>query len=245
MIRDFLSGITYLFQGFQLIRQPALRRFVLFPVLINTIVFSLAITVGVYQFDIFLDWVLPQGNSWWIETTRTMIWIFFTLLVLFILYFTFTILANLIASPFNGLLSEKVEEFLAGRPLKNSGSVKSVIASVLPSLMSEFKKIAYFMLLGGTTFLILLIPGLNALAPILWLFFTSWMMSLEYIAYPMENHNMFFAATRTRLKSMRALSLGFGMAVMFCSMVPLINFVIMPAAVCGATALWLERYRLN
>ncbi|KPK34486.1 MAG: hypothetical protein AMK70_07355 [Nitrospira bacterium SG8_35_1] len=245
MIRDFLSGITYLFQGFQLIRQPALRRFVLFPVLINTIVFSLAITVGVYQFDIFLDWVLPQGNSWWIETTRTVIWIFFTLLVLFILYFTFTILANLIASPFNGLLSEKVEEFLAGRPLKNSGSVKSVIASVLPSFMSEFKKIAYFMLLGGTTFLILLIPGLNALAPILWLFFTSWMMSLEYIAYPMENHNMFFATTRTRLKSMRALSLGFGMAVMFCSMVPLINFVIMPAAVCGATALWLERCRLN
>jgi CysZ protein len=44
---------------------------------------------------------------------------------------------------------------------------------------------------------------------------------------------------------MRALSLGFGMAVMFSSMVPLINFVIMPAAVCGATALWLERCRLN
>jgi CysZ protein len=89
----------------------------------------------------------------------------------------------------------------------------------------------------------LLIPGLNVLAPIIWLLFTSWMMSLEYIAYPMENHNVFFAMTRKRLKSKRSLSLGFGLAVMFCSMVPLINFLIMPAAVSGATALWLERFR--
>ena len=125
MLRDFLSGINYLLQGFRLIRQPALRRFVLFPILINTIVFSLAITVGVYQFDIFLDWALPQGDSWWIEATRTLIWIFFTLLALFILYFTFTMLANLIASPFNGLLSEKVEVFLAGKPLDTAGGLKS------------------------------------------------------------------------------------------------------------------------
>jgi CysZ protein len=48
---------------------------------------------------------------------------------------------------------------------------------------------------------------------------------------------------RTRIASERLTTYGFGAAVMLGSMVPLLNLVIMPAAVCGATLYWTERLR--
>jgi CysZ protein len=36
------------------------------------------------------------------------------------------------------------------------------------------------------------------------------------------------------------MSLGFGLAVMISTVLPLVNFVIMPAAVAGATVMWIE-----
>ena len=41
----------------------------------------------------------------------------------------------------------------------------------------------------------------------------------------------------------RGLSLGFGAAVTAAMMVPVLNFLVMPAAVAGATLLWLDHMR--
>ena len=37
--------------------------------------------------------------------------------------------------------------------------------------------------------------------------------------------------------------LGFGMAVMTATLIPLVNFMVMPAAVAGAAAIWIERLK--
>jgi hypothetical protein len=36
-------------------------------------------------------------------------------------------------------------------------------------------------------------------------------------------------------------SLGFGSGVMLGTMIPIVNFIIMPVAVCGATVYWVEQ----
>jgi CysZ protein len=35
----------------------------------------------------------------------------------------------------------------------------------------------------------------------------------------------------------------FGMIISICTTVPLLNFIIMPIAVCGATAAWVDLYK--
>ncbi len=57
----------------------------------------------------------------------------------------------------------------------------------------------------------------------------------------MENHKIHFSQARVELKKKRIISLGFGMAVMFTTIIPLINLLVMPAAVAGATAMWVKR----
>jgi CysZ protein len=60
-------------------------------------------------------------------------------------------------------------------------------------------------------------------------------MSLEYMAYPLENAGILFIDQKQLIKSMRwgALSFG-GMAVLGLS-IPIINIIIAPSAVIAAT----------
>ncbi|MEZ5582290.1 MAG: hypothetical protein R3F37_05475 [Candidatus Competibacteraceae bacterium] len=36
------------------------------------------------------------------------------------------------------------------------------------------------------------IPGVNVIAPLLWLVFGAWMLALQYADYPMGNHGLRF-----------------------------------------------------
>lgn len=245
MIKDFLSGVNCFLRGFKLAIRPGLRRFILIPLFINTLVFTAAIWLGIDQFDRLLDWMLPGGNSWWGEFARVALWIFFAALTLIVPFFTFTLVANLIGAPFNGLLSEKAEEYLAGRPQTDPGGLRNIIASIIPSILSELKKLVYFLAICIPVFVLSLIPVVNIISPFIWAAFTSWMLALEYIAYPFENHNIFFSQVRATLKKKKALSLGFGTAVMVATLIPLINFFVMPSAVAGATIVWSERLKHN
>ncbi|HDZ61677.1 MAG TPA: sulfate transporter CysZ [Nitrospirae bacterium] len=243
MIRDFISGIKYLLQGFRLVITPGMRRFVLIPLVINTFVFSLAIWFGTAQFYDLLNWLLPQADVWWAEFARAGLWFFFAAVVLLLLLFTFSIAANLLGSPFNGLLSEKVECYLSGSAFEDSGGLRGIISGILPSIKSELRKLLYFLILAGGVLILSLIPIINIISPFLWILFTSWTLSLEYIAYPMENHQIYFSGARAGLRKRKALGLGFGMAAMTATLIPLVNFVVMPAAVAGATAMWVERFK--
>ncbi len=241
MIGNFLSGASYVFRGMKLARQPELRRFVLIPVSINILVFTAAIWLGIYQFDGLLEWLLPGADSWWTEYARAALWVIFTIVALLVLFFTFTVLANLIGSPFNGLLAEKVESYLSGEILQGNGGIGELLSTILPSLMGEAKKILYFLSLGAAIFLLALVPVVNILSPILWAAYTSWMLATEYTAYPMENHRLYFPQVRRELKKNKSVTFGFGLTVMVLTTIPVVNFFIMPVAVAGATALWVER----
>lgn len=239
MFSDFLSGLTYFFKGIRMIFHPGLRRFVIIPLIINIVIFTAAILVGIDQFDTLLGWLMPEKEAWWIEFARVILWILFSAMISLIVFFTFTLIANLLGAPFNGLLSERVELSLSGEIYEEQGGVRSLLASVVPSLVSEVRKMAYFLIFAAVVLILSLL--IHVLSPLLWGIFTSWMFALEYIAYPMENHGMYFSRARARVRKKLALSFGFGMAIMFATMIPLVNFFVMPSAVAGATILWVER----
>ena len=48
---------------------------------------------------------------------------------------------------------------------------------------------------------------------------------------------------RARLRRRRLLGLGFGAATAGLAMVPVVNFIVMPSAVAGATAMWVRELK--
>ncbi len=231
-----VSGAAYLIQGIRLIARPGLRRFVIIPLLVNVLVFTLGIAAGVTWFEGFVA-AMQARVPGWLQWLDWVLWPLFVLLLLAVVFYGFSLVANLIAAPFNGLLAEKVELMLTGRPLDQDFDLKRLLKESVPALIDELRKILYALVLAVPFLLLLFVP---IVGPILWFLYTAWVLTLQYTDYPMGNHGLKFAEMRKRLKARRLVSLGFGASTAAMSLVPVLNFIVMPAAVAGATALWLR-----
>ncbi len=237
-----MGGFGYLLRGYKLMLQPGIRGFVIIPLLINIVLFAAAIFFAFQQFDLLVNWLLGYLPGWlsWLEY---LLWPVFALATLLIVFFSFSVLANLVGAPFNGPLAEAVEKHLANDTSLPSPDWKTVLKGAIPAILSELQKLAYYLIRVIPLLILFLIPGINIVAPFLWALFTAWMYALEYLDYPMDNNGILFREMRQRIRQQRGLSLTFGTGVLLVTMIPLLNFLIMPAAVCGASAMWVERFR--
>ncbi len=240
MIKNFLAGVGYVLQGLSLISKKGIRPFVVIPLLINMIVFSFAIWIAKAQFDTLMNKLLGWLPSWlsWVEW---LLYPLFVLLILIAVYYVFTIVANLIAAPFNSLLAEKVEMYLKGLPLPEFQSYKAMMKVVGKTLVSEFRKILYMLKWLLVLVIISIIPVVNIIAPFAWALYGGWMLALQYTDFPMGNHELFIDDELKRLRRHRASSLGFGGAILLMTTIPVLNFFAMPAGVAGGTAFWVNK----
>ena len=236
-MRDLFAGPRYLMEGFSLLRKPGLRRFVILPLLVNVILFGGLIWWAYGWVDVAAAYLTGKLPDWlhWLSYIVVPVFVVTSLVVIF---YAFSILANLIAAPFNGLLAEAVECHLTGKTLE--GDWRQVLRDILPSVYSELRKLLYFLLRALPLLICLLIPLVNVVASVLWILFSAWMMTVQYIDYPMANHRLFFKDQRARLRKRPLLAWGFGGVVMLCTMIPVVNFFVMPAAVAGATSIWVR-----
>lgn len=239
MLSGLFAGAGYFVQGLGLLVRPGIKRFVLIPLGINLLVFGVAIYVGIRQFGHWLE-LMESNLPAWLSWIDWLIWPLFIAFLVLVVFYTFGWVANLIAAPFNGLLAEKVERLLTGRPIEQESDRGRFWAELLPSLLDEWGKLAYALLWTIPFLVLLLVP---VIGPILWFIYTAWMLAVEYSDYPLGNHGLRFREIRQRLRERLALSLGFGAAVAGFSMLPGLNVLLMPAAVAGATALWVRELR--
>ncbi len=242
MIGNLFSGFGHIFNGLKLITQPGLRRFVVIPLSINVVLFGGATWYLFLKFDEWINQLLPDFPDWlsWLESLLMwFLWPLFSVMILLVIFYSFTFIANLIAAPFNSLLAEKVEKHLTGQPI-DTGPGFPTSEMIKRSIASELGKLMYFFKWWIVLFILTLIPVINLAAPFIWVLFGAWMLSLEYLDYPMANHNKFFKDINKQAISKRSLSLGFGGGVMLFTSIPVLNLIAMPAGVAGATNLWVE-----
>jgi len=237
-----MHGISYIAQGLSLIHQPGLRRYVILPVIINVVVFIALIVGGFSYLDSWLTSSLA-GLPEWLGFLSWLMWILFVLLAAAFLFVFFTLIANIIASPFNAILSIRVEERLKGAS-DVSVSASSLLMVLPRAVAREFSKLLYYLPRLVGLFILTVIPGANLLAPPLWLMFGSWMMSVQYTDYAADNNGVGFSELRRRLSNDRINSFGFGIVVYLMMLIPLLNLVLIPAAVAAGTVFWVERLRI-
>lgn len=236
------SGIDYFFYGFRLIKQKGLKRFIFFPLLINVILFTIAIS---YLFKNLQRWIdsvvsfVPDWLSSIAEWINYLLWPLALIVILLLFSYFFLTIANWIAAPFNGLLAEKVEEHLRGK-LSTEQSIWQFFKEIPRILKREVSKMLYYIprAIGYLLLFFILPVG----GQIVWFLFTAWMMTIQYADYPFDNHKIDFTQMKYSLNKNKGLSFSFGTMVNIFAMIPVVNFLVMPVAVCGATAMWVERF---
>ena len=236
---NLFQGFSYLIQGFKIICQPGFRLFLLIPVLVNVILFVLLIA-----------WVKSLVSGWlafllswipeWLGFIEWLFWGIYLLVIGLTFFYSFVAAANLIAAPFYGYLAEKTEQHLTGNSVEENFSWQKLAALIPSTVKRELQKILYYLPRVIGLLILGLIPGLNLFAAVAWVLFSGWMMAIQYIDYPADNHKMSFPEMRSYLSAHRFTALGFGMITFGATLFPLLNFLALPAAVCGAVAFWVN-----
>jgi CysZ protein len=235
-----IRGTAFMLEGLKLLTQPGLKRFVVLPLLINITVFSAAIWYGIERFQTVLSW-LEQQLPTWLQWLDWLLWPVFVVVLLIIVFYCFTLVANFLASPFNGLLAEQAEALLTGQRPDEGVDIPQLLKELPSLLWDETKKLLYA-LIWSIPFLILALM-IPVIGPLIWFLFTAWMLAVQYSDFPMGNHGLLFRDQRACLKERRLVALGFGASAAGLTMIPILNFVVMPAAVAGATAMWVRVMR--
>jgi CysZ protein len=234
-----LSGPQYLREGLKLVLSPGLRLFVLLPLAINLVLFVGLIYLAGHQFSLWVDTLMPSLPDW-LSFLSYVLWPIFVVLVGFMVFITFTMLANVIAAPFNGFLAEKVEVVVRGTDDFPTFSWGELIEMIPRTLAREMRKLGYFLPRALGLFILSFIPVVNIIAAPLWLLFGVWMMAIQYIDYPADNHKLGWNEMLAWLREKRWQSMSFGGIVYLALLIPVVNILMMPAAVAGATLFWVR-----
>lgn len=225
-------ALSYLIKGLNLISHPQLRHFVLLPIMINFLLYSVALVLGYFYLSDLIHQFIPHWLLW-------LAWLLYPAFFLgfFVIgFFSFSVLANIIAAPFYDKLAAKTLSVVYPNAITNN--TEHFIITVMAS---EFKRLRYLLTRLIPLAICLIIPVINIIAPLLWALFGAWVMALEYMAYPLENSGILFEEQKQTLKPIRLGVLSFGGLVMLGLSIPVLNILIAPAAVIGST-LYLHDY---
>jgi CysZ protein len=241
MIDQPFMGMQYLLDGFALIATRGLRRFAIIPLIINILLF-----IG---FFLVLRHFMGEFNAWfatflpnWLLWLSWVLWILFFVSYFVVLLYTFVTIANLVCAPFNSFLAEKVEYYLTGN-ISESRTLMQNIKDVPRIIGRQLAILGYYLPRALGLLILFFIPGVQLIAPVLLFLFHAWFIALTYMDYPTDNHRVPIREVREWLDERRWITLGFGASTLVATMIPVLNFFAIPAAVAGATKYWVEQRR--
>ena len=239
MSHSLTQGASYALTGLRWLPKAGLRGFVALPLLINSGLFGLGIWWSTGQFE-RLDQAVQRGLPEWLAWLHWLLWPLFILTALVVVFYTFTVLANVIAAPFNGLLAARVEKLANPGSARPRPPVEPTWKELALSPLRELNKLLYFIGWAIPLLLLSFAPIVNVAAPVLWVLFSAWMLALEYADYPLGQRGLTFREQRRLLRRHWPLTLGFGGMTLLLTLIPVLNFLVMPAAVIGATLMWVR-----
>lgn len=232
---SLLNGVGFFWQGVKLILSPRFKRFIIIPVIVNFFLLIGSIALLAYYFSSTVHVWMATLPGWLTLLLGWLFWLIFWTSSLLICALIFTLLTNIIASPFYGLLAEKVEQKISDYVVVSN---TSFLKSIPHTLYRELIKILYFIPWLFLCLVLFVFPPTLALAPFVWWLVLSWILAIQYIDYCPDNQQIHFRTALKALKRAPFTVLGFGGVVTLGMTIPGANLFVPPAAVAGGTALW-------
>ena len=233
----FSRGFRYPFTSISFINtNPGLATYIIIPFLLNVTLFSLVVYYG---FGFFQEMVLsriPDADAWYWFFLHYLLLALGIFVILMLVFFTFTVIGSLIASPFNDLLSERTEAALIGNKREELFSFSTFIEDAKRTLRNQLRMVGMF--IAGMLLLLLLnfLPVIGSVMysvlSVLWVIF---FLIVEYTGYVFSRKRLLFKEQRHLIYSRFSMMFGFGCALFCILAIPFMQFVIIPLGVVGGT----------
>lgn len=234
---DLFRGFSAPFRAIALLaKHSRLRKLAALPLLVNVAVFTVGVPLAVWLMTGWAGDLVPadgivQG------ALRVLLQIVVAVAVLVGAVFTFVIVGNIIAAPFNSRLSEAVEQQLTGRVAASSG----IVGDALRGIITAVGRLALFLLLYPPIFAVQFIPVIGVfLHPVLAAIYGAFVLSIDFSDPTFERHYRRFRDKAGHIWRRKALYLGFGLTAVVMAIIPIVNFLLLPVCVTAAAMLYLE-----
>jgi CysZ protein len=161
----------------------------------------------------------------------------FSIMLFFIVNWTFVLVVALLASPFNDLLSERIENIMKGDATLNlTDSMGRVGKNIFKVIFVEIKKI---LLIMGLTLISVIFGYIPFLTPIS-IMIAILLLAVEFLDYSWSRHEMTFGECLSDIKkNLMGYLLGGGFFFILVS-IPVVNLIVPSLATSYFTTLWLK-----
>ncbi len=237
--RQFFTGVGLLLRGLRIYSSnPRLVLIGLVPALISGLLYAAGYAALIYFATDLAELVTPFADDWSAglrNTVRVLAVLALLGLAGLVGVLTFTIVTLLIGTPFYDQISAEVEDQFGGIP----NEVEAPFwRAVRHSLVDSIRLLGRSLLVGIPLFIAGFIPLVGqTVIPVLGAAVGGWFLALELVGTPFYQRGLRLPARRRVLRANRPMTLGFGVAVFLCFLIPLGAVLIMPAAVAGAALL--------
>lgn len=226
----FFSALTYPFRGVAFfLRRPALWKYAVAAFAINFLLFALlAVLFWKHRADLVAA-ITPARCPAWL---RSALGWFLTAVVAAAGLFLFTIVGNILATPFLDAMTKRILEEL-GETLP---APRGPLAALRRAVVNQTLKLLFFgavqalLLLLLVTPLAVLHPPLSGLLAVLFLGF-------EYLDYPLDARRVPVPGRFSWLTRHLGPALGFGLVLFAVLWIPFLGYLCLPLAVAGASLL--------
>lgn len=229
-----------------LLGAPKLKRFAILPLAANTIVYGLVVVLAFYWLANWQPQVGPWDFGWDLGALAAkslnlamgpLKWLVGLPIMLLACYFTFTTVGMIVASPFNDILSERVERHLchpSRDPVISTRQLAvSMAKSLIDSLVIVIRQIAMTLLVLP----LLLIPVVGFLPLLL---VTAHYTGLGLVDVAMARNHLRPVHKRTMIRDRRWEIFGLGLAMEFLFFVPGGGLLVLPVGVTAGTLLYCQ-----
>lgn len=241
--KQITSGLKLPFRAAKFLKNNReLVPLVIVPAVINFILFSVSAFLLLTNASDLLDWLWARPI---VDGVLDYLWLalwyvaYALALVLAVAtsYVVVLVVGGIVASPFHDILSERTEKLLRGvdaLPESDTAMVSDIIRSIFSS---AFVGLTYIAVMIPILLLNLIPVAGSAAASVLGACVSAFFVSLEYSDPALERHDVRIKDKFGLIRENFALAGSFGLGTSMLLWVPFLNFLCMPIAVIGGTAL--------
>ena len=237
-------GLTSHVHAFRLLaKNRKIRRLALIPFLVNTLLFLVGIPFAIWG---GVDAVnsLFGDSSWWLQAINIIVQILVVLLIILAAFFLFTLIGSIISGPFNGPLSEAVEQH--EREVRGLDPVvagdRGLMQDAWRGVVFGVGRLILFLLVYPLIFLTQFIPVLGPfLSPVLFFLYSVFVLSIDFNDPTLDRHMDTFREKLSYVWKRKATYIGFGAGALCMMLIPFVNLLVIPVCVVAAARLYVAQ----
>jgi CysZ protein len=228
----FLSGFFTPLKAFALIaRNKKLIGLSVLPVAVTAIIYVLVLALLIKFADTKLDGILSRTGLNQDNILYSVIHVLIAIVLIMASMLTFSLIANLVATPFNDLLAEAAEAF-ARPPLAPVSGLQ--FKDRVRQIWIEFRKSLVVLLIAFFVFLFSLIPIVGLLGMLA----APMLLAYEFASYPQTRRSYGIRRSLGFLRRNAAACFGFGLMCSVLFLIPFVSCLTLPLAVVGGMMLF-------